>query len=367
MNAPAPIAPPTGDYAVIAVGKGATLGAVAGPFADRDAAVRALRRQPGPAVLVRGASVLEGVRIPSPSTMALLRQRLAERGLPASPDAPEEAPAPKAKRAPAADEEAAPPPEAPAARPEKALRVARPKPVPAGHCAGCGEPGPLHLTVCPLAPAALPPSAAGGVTPATAAPRACGRCGEEPPDHLLGCPAASGAPTDRPEETDAMTTKKTPTNRPAPKQPDTAPSPARCGAKGCADAPASSTERTRPELRGFCGTHRQRAYERAGRWGVDLAVAARTVAEGTSERPAEAAPSRKGQRPGKPAAGKPGAKAKAPAPRPARLADPTDVLVAELRGLLDGYVGARLDEARVRGIVDERLAEVLRKALAVKP
>lgn len=63
MNAPV-VTPPSGDYLVVAVGKGNALGAVSGPFVERDQALRALRRSPGQAILVRGASVLEGVRFP---------------------------------------------------------------------------------------------------------------------------------------------------------------------------------------------------------------------------------------------------------------------------------------------------------------
>jgi hypothetical protein len=59
-------------------------------------------------------------------------------------------------------------------------------------------------------------------------------------------------------------------------------------------------------------------------------------------------------------------KARAAAPA-ATLTDPSDVLAAELRALLDRYVGVRLDRAAVEGIVDERVVGLVRRALAVTP
>ncbi len=104
---------------------------------------------------------------------------------------------------------------------------------------------------------------------------------------------------------------------------------------------------------------------RAGRWDVPLAVAARTVAEGTTARPPEAPTSRRGQRPAKPTekaptkpATSPSAKRKATTPERAAL-DPADALTVELRKLLDGVV----TEARVREIVAEVVPTMVRDAL----
>lgn len=379
MNAPV-VTPPSGDYLVVAVGKGNALGAVSGPFVERDQALRALRRSPGQAILVRGASVLEGVRFPSASAMAVLRQRVAEHGIPApskstSPAAPAAPVAPTPAPAAPADE-----PEETTERPAKPLRIARAKPVPAGHCGSCGEAAPAHSIVCPLVPAVLPgeraagpvvPVVAAATDPAPEAPaRRCPFCGEPEPDHLLGCDGATRPPPRSPftDETSKEPTmpKKTPTTKTTASPASAAPAPALCCANGCEEPTARVGEKTRPELARFCKVHRQRAYERAQHWGCSLAAAAQTVEDGVSKRPEGAAPSRKGQRPAKVAPKKLGRPPKARATSPAAtLTDPSDVLAAELRALLDRYVGAQLDRAAIEGIVDERVVGLVRRALAV--
>lgn len=318
---PTPIAPPTGDYRFFELLADGSLGKEVGPFGDAESLRRAVSRLPPRVrgVLVRGTSVLSGRGDVSPARVASAKALVAAR----LGGAPKEAP--KATRA--ADDK-------PTERPESALRVARPKPVPAGHCAGCGEPGPLHLTVCPHAPAALPASAT--------------------------------RPPETHEETDvkrktATKRKSAPTESPA----TTAPAErTTCDAEGCESPAGRVGDKTRPELASLCRLHRQRAYERAHHWKVDLAVAAATVRSGTTERPDGAAPSRKGQRPAKPAAKR---KAIAPHPKPVakaqRPASPDDVLVTELRALLDRFLALRPDEARVRAIVDERLLQVGRGLL----
>jgi hypothetical protein len=378
VNAPV-VTPPSGDYLVVAVGKGNALGAVSGPFAERDQALRALRRSPGQAILVRGSSVLEGVRIPSASAMAVLRQRVAEHGVPA----------PSKSTSPAAPVAPTPAPAAPVAEPEetteraaKPLRIARAKPVPTGHCGGCGEAAPAHSIVCPVVPAVLPGErAAGPVVPVVAAAaatdpapeapaRRCPFCGEPGPDHLLGCDGATRpsprdpTPDDETNQEPTMP-KKTPTTKTAARA-SAATTSALCCANGCEELPAGVGEKTRPELARFCKLHRQRAYERAGRWRCTLAAAAQTVEDGVSKRPEGAAPSCKGQRPAKVAPKKRGRPPKARAATPAvTLTDPSDVLAAEFRALLDRYLGARLDRAAIEGIVDERVVSLVRRALAV--
>lgn len=71
-----------------------------------------------------------------------------------------------------------------------------------------------------------------------------------------------------------------------------------CKAKDCTSPPSLVTPKTRPELAGFCQKDRQRAYERAQSWECSIADAARSVEEGSLERPEGAAAPRRGQRPG---------------------------------------------------------------------
>lgn len=325
MNAPA-VAPPTGDYLVVAVKDGA-LAASVGPFADRDQAVRAMRRQPGQAVLVRGASVLEGVRIPSPSTMARLRAQVAERGAP-RPQAPEAAPV----------EPEAPEAEAPRERPEKPLRVARRKPTPAGHCEGCGEALPSHSVVCPLVPAVLPGErAAGPVMPAVA--RRCADCGEPDPDHLRACPSATRPPEDpTPEETPMPKPAKKTAEKTAPA--DTTDAPPACAK--CSKYPRDVATPTTPE-----GTEE---------WCRHCRRVESMRRSGTTSTPKRTAKGlRRGQRPSQ-------VKRPAAAPRPA---DPADALAAELRALLDSFLAERgLTRAEVVAIVDERVGDLARKVLS---
>lgn len=354
MNAPA-VTPPSGDYLVVLVGKGNALGAVSGPFVERDQALRALRRSPGQAILVRGASVLEGVRIPSASAMAVLRQRVAERGVPA----------PSKSTAPAAPVAPTPAPAAPAAEPEEAterpakpLRIARTKPVPAGHCGSCGEAAPAHSIVCPLVPAVLPgeraagpvvPVVAAATDPAPEAPvRCCPFCGEPEPDHLLGCDGAMRPPPRSPftDETDKETTMPKKTPAPPAKNTSTSAAP-KCD--HCGKHPRAPTTPKTPE-----GTEAWCAHCRRGE-------AMRRNAVARAGAPKTTKPARATKRPvGRP----PKARATAPA---AKLTDPADVLATELRALLDRYVGVRLDRAAIEGIVDERVVGLVRRALAVTP
>lgn len=191
----------------------------------------------------------------------------------------------------------------------------------------------------------------------------CDGCGEAAPNHLTVCPRASSTPP-RVEITPAPTpvvASLATIEEPMPKTPPS-PHAEPCGAPGCTSDRASVRENTAPELVAFCADHRQRAYDRALRWGVALAIAARTVAEGTTARPPEAPPSRRGQRRAK-ATPKPTSKKAAkstPKTPPARKeTDPADTLAVELRKLLDGAV----TEARVREIVAEVVPSLVRDAL----
>ena len=187
----------------------------------------------------------------------------------------------------------------------------------------------------------------------------CDGCGEAAPNHLTVCPRASSTPP-RVEITPAPTpvVASLPTIEAPMSKTDPSETTTRCGAHQCTDAPAAIGKRTAPELEGFCARHRQHAYERAGRWGVALAIAARTVAEGTTARSPEAPPSRRGQRTAKAVA----KKAAKPTPKtlPARsMTDTTDTLTVEMRKLLDGVV----TETRVREIVAEVVPTMVRDAL----
>lgn len=321
MNAPA-VAPPTGDYLVVAVKDGA-LGASTGPFADRDQAVRAMRRQPGQAVLVRGASVLEGVRIPSPSTMARLRAQVAERGAP-QPQPPEAAPVE---------------PEAPEAPEAEAPRVARRKPTPAGHCEGCGEALPSHSVVCPLVPAVLPGECAAGPVMPVAGSRRCADCGELAPDHLRACPSATRPPEDpTPEETPMPKPAKKTAEKTAPA--DTTDAPPACAK--CSKYPRDVATPTTPE-----GTEE---------WCRHCRRVESMRRSGTTSTPKRTAKGlRRGQRP---------SQVKRPAAAP-RSADPADTLAAELRALLDSFLAERgLTRAEVVAIVDERVGVIARGVLS---
>lgn len=137
-----------------------------------------------------------------------------------------------------------------------------------------------------------------------------------------------------------------------------------CTAKDCDSPHASVRETTRPDVVDFCAMHRQRTYERAGRWKVPLAVAARTVREGTSERPPEAPASRRGQRDTKPSqSAKPvkrgATKKPARKPKTTPSQSPTEALGARLASLRG------VTEERVREIAHEVVEEELAKLLKV--
>lgn len=136
-----------------------------------------------------------------------------------------------------------------------------------------------------------------------------------------------------------------------------------CTAKGC-NAPRGGVRCTTPKgTEDLCPPDRRLAHSRAVSWGISEAAAAQTLRDGTTERPAGAVPSRRGERPAKPAKTK--ASKKSPAkpvvhtPSPSVAVPPT--VDTDLRGALEGFVTrfAGCSEPRVREIVREELAALL--------